>query len=75
MFAAKQQLQGALGGGEEGAQNETPKTDKMRQEIEEKRAARTDDYATRKAERRANKSKVAQMWAENKAKQAKQNKS
>jgi len=40
----------------------------MRREIEEKRKDRGDDYAQRMADRKANKGKISQMWAENKAK-------
>jgi hypothetical protein len=68
MFAAKQKLQGAVGGAGGEETHETPKTDKMRKELEARRASRGDDYATRMAERKANKGKISQMWAENKAK-------
>lgn len=65
MFAAKQKLAGLTGGE---ADDSTPKTDKMRKEIDEKRKDRGDDFAQRKADRQANKGKISQMWAENKAK-------
>eukprot|EP00977_Amphora_coffeiformis_P013693 scaffold3648_cov149-Amphora_coffeaeformis.AAC.7 len=48
--------------------NSTEKTDRMRKELEEKRKDRGDDYVQRMAERKANKGKISQMWAENKAK-------
>ena len=68
MFAAKQQLNGILGNDQNADKNETPKTDKMRAELEEKRKSRGDDYSSRMADRKANKGKISQMWAENKAK-------
>ena len=67
MFAAKQQLNGIMGGGEDD-KPDTAKTDKMRKELEEKRKGRGEDYAARMADRKANKGKISQMWAENKAK-------
>ena len=66
MFAAKQQLAGVMGTDNE--KPDTAKTDRMRKELEEKRKERGDDYTTRMAERKANKGKISQMWAENKAK-------
>ena len=69
MFAAKQQMNGILGGdNNQDDKPSTEKTDKMRKELEEKRKARGDDYAARMADRKANKSKISQQWAENKAK-------
>ena len=70
MFAAKQQLNGVLGNNED-EKVDTEKTDRMRKELEEKRKGRGDDYAARMAERKANKGKISQMWAENKAKNSK----
>ena len=70
MFAAKQQLNGIIGGDDD-KKPDTAKTDKMRAELEEKRKGRGDDYAARMADRKANKGKISQMWAENKAKNTK----
>lgn len=69
MFAAKQQLNGILGDDNNGDdKTDTAKTDKMRADLEEKRKGRGDDYAARMAERKANKGKISEMWAENKKK-------
>ena len=62
MFAAKQKM---FGGGE---QVDTEKSNKMRKELAEKRKGRDEDSAARTADRKANKGKLSQMWAENKAK-------
>ena len=67
VFAAKQQMKGVMGGGED-EKPDTAKTDRMRKELEEKRASRGEDYQARMADRKANKGKISQMWAENKAK-------
>lgn len=64
---AQQQLKGVMGGGED-EKPDTEKTDKMRKELEEKRKGQKEDYAAKMAERKANKGKISQMWAENKAK-------
>ena len=60
MFAAKQQLNSLFGGGE---QVDTDKSNKMRQELADKRKERETG-----APAKANKGKLSQMWAENKAK-------
>ena len=61
MFAAKQKMNSMFGGGE---QVDTDKSNKMRQELADKRKER--DGAGGPA--KANKGKLSQMWAENKAK-------
>ena len=63
MFAAKQKMNSMFGGGGNETAD-TEKTDKMRQELAEKRKER-DSAAAPKAE---NKKKLSAMWAENKAK-------
>lgn len=61
MFAAKQQMNSLFGSGE---QADTEKSNKMRQELADKRKAREDGAGGNKA----NKGKLSAMWAENKAK-------
>ena len=63
MFAAKQKMNSVFGGGE---QVDTDKSNKMRQELAEKRKGR--DEAAASSDRKASKGKLSAMWAENKAK-------
>eukprot|EP00977_Amphora_coffeiformis_P014776 scaffold4223_cov189-Amphora_coffeaeformis.AAC.36 len=62
MFAAKQKMNSMFGGG--GNDVDTEKTNKMRQELADKRKER-ESAAAPKAD---NKKKLSAMWAENKAK-------
>ena len=63
MFAAKQKMNSMFGTGG-GDAVDTEKSTKMRQELADKRKERDSTGADRKA----NKGKLSQMWAENKAK-------
>ena len=66
MFAAKQKMNSMFGSGGD-QQVDTDKSNKMRQELAEKRKER--DAATgSNADRSASKGKLSAMWAENKAK-------
>ena len=63
MFAAKQKMNSMLGGGGNNNDVDTEKTNKMHQELADKRKER-DSAAAPKAD---NKKKLSAMWAENKA--------
>jgi hypothetical protein len=66
VMAAKSKLGGVLG--DDNAAPDSAKTDKMRQDLADKRKDREEDYTKKAADRKANKSKLSAMWAENKAK-------